>query len=112
TRVFAGFDHVCSTDTSSTLKISRCTKSLIIWEKDDNILQSHPPLKNQNNQKTNSRFQFMYCNIENGNISVDIENLQNSDAGTYKCTIIIDGAYGQGTINLNVSGDSMLYNKM
>ncbi|XP_051790561.1 uncharacterized protein LOC114644801 [Erpetoichthys calabaricus] len=82
---------------------SKCAAERIIWTKDGHVLQSYIPTKDQNNQTVNDRFQFMYYNVENGNISVDIKNLQNSDEGTYTCIIIIDGAYRQGTINLQVS---------
>ncbi|XP_039621183.1 uncharacterized protein LOC120536766 isoform X2 [Polypterus senegalus] len=81
---------------------SKCAAERIIWSKDNRILQERSPLENHS-PTVNDRFQFIYQNIENEEVSLNIENLQLSDEGTYNCIVITSEAYREGTINLQVS---------
>ncbi|XP_028670929.2 uncharacterized protein LOC114661873 [Erpetoichthys calabaricus] len=90
---------------------TKCATKRIIWTKDGHVLQEHPPDENQSNQTVNDKFQFMNQNIENGEVSLDIENLQMSNAGTYKCTVIVDKAFRLWEINLQVSDPNEKHNK-
>ncbi|XP_028670935.1 junctional adhesion molecule-like isoform X2 [Erpetoichthys calabaricus] len=83
----------------------------IIWTKDDIFLESQPPLEHQSNQTVTDRFQFNYQNMDNRNVSLNIKNLQKSDAGTYECTVIIGEAYREMKINLQVRDQDEKFGK-
>ncbi|KAG2463853.1 NR3L1 protein, partial [Polypterus senegalus] len=83
----------------------------IMWTKDDIFLESQPPLEHQSNSTVTDRFKFNYQNMDNRNVSLNIKNLQRSDAGTYECTVIIGEAYREMKINLQVRDKDEKYGK-
>ncbi|XP_058620968.1 butyrophilin subfamily 1 member A1-like isoform X2 [Onychostoma macrolepis] len=76
----------------------------IRWLKGTESIYHYKKGWDQVNDDYENRVSLFFQELERGNLSLILRNVQSSDLGDYTCTVCHDGCHKTGTVHLQVSG--------